>query len=56
MKCINCNFFNDRQFFPRTGGTAGKCYNSSSKFYGQWRVGTDGCESKREVELELFKE
>ena len=55
MKCINCEFFRDRQFFFRTGGTAGKCYNSSSRFFGQWRVGTDGCESTREVELDLFK-
>lgn len=53
MKCLDCLYFRDRIFFPRTGGTAGKCYNGSSRNYRKWMVGTDGCDVKVE-EQELY--
>lgn len=43
MKCIDCPSFKERQFYPRTGGTSGKCHNPNSKHYGQWMVGAWGC-------------
>ena len=49
--CIDCEWFQERTFFPRNGGTSGKCYNPISKFYGQWRVGAWGCEIIQQQDL-----
>ena len=42
-KCLYCESFKERTFFPRTGGTSGKCHNPNSPKYGQWMVGAWGC-------------
>lgn len=53
--CIDCDFFKDRQYFPHTGGTAGKCFNPDSPKYLQWTVGAWGCTpKKRIIQGELF--
>ncbi len=42
-QCINCADFQQRTFFPHTGGTSGKCMCPKSPKYGQWMVGAWGC-------------
>lgn len=42
-QCINCTGFQQRTFFPHTGGTSGKCMCPQSPKYGQWMVGAWGC-------------
>ena len=55
MKCLACEFFKEKTFFPRTGGTSGKCYNPDSPNYRKWTVGAWGCTPlKRIKEGELF--
>lgn len=53
MKCIDCPMFKDRTFFPHTGGTSGKCYDSNSPKYGQWMVGAWGCK-RNVIQKDLF--
>lgn len=55
IKCLTCEFFKDKTFFPRTGGTSGKCYNPDSPKYMKWTVGSWGCTPKKRIkEGELF--
>lgn len=56
QRCIDCEFFQERMYFPHTGGTSGKCYNPKSPKYMQWSVGSWGCTPKKAIakELELF--
>lgn len=56
MRCIDCEFFKDRTFFPRTGGTSGKCYNPKSPKYNSWMVGIWGCTPNKYIitQGELF--
>lgn len=42
-QCLYCEDFKERTFFPRTGGTSGKCHCPKSPKYGQWMVGAWGC-------------
>lgn len=48
-RCINCEYFKDKSYFPHTGGTSGKCYNPQSKKYLQWTVGFWGCTPKKVI-------
>ena len=52
-RCLDCEYFKDKSYFPHTGGTSGKCYNPKSPKYGRWMVGAWGCEVIIE-EGELF--
>lgn len=56
QRCIDCEFFKERMYFPHTGGTSGKCYNPQSPKYMQWSVGSWECTPKKAIakELELF--
>lgn len=55
-KCIDCDCFRERSFFPRTGCTSGKCHDPNSPKYMQWTVGSWGCTPKKSIahEGELF--
>lgn len=50
-KCIDCEDFKERNFFPHTGGYSGKCHNPSSPLYGQWTVGAYGCNYIKQGDL-----
>ena len=52
IRCIDCDFFKERHYFPHTGGTSGKCYNPKSPKYNQYTVGFWGCTPKKYVVVE----
>lgn len=56
LKCIECEFFKERTFFPHTGGTSGKCHNPKSPNYNKWTLGFWGCTPKKYIitQGELF--